>query len=728
MTALYRRYRPDTFAEVIGQDHVTKALEASLANGRINHAYLFSGPRGCGKTTSARIMARCLNCVEGPTPTPCGKCDSCRDLATGGSGSLDVVEIDAASNGGVDDARELRERATFAPVRDRFKIFILDEAHMVTAAGFNALLKLVEEPPEHIKFIFATTDPDKVIGTIRSRTHHYPFRLVAPEILRDYLADLCHREGVTVEDGVLGLAVRAGGGSVRDSLSILDQLMAGEAEPVLHYDRAVALLGYTDSGLLQGLVDALVDGCGADAYGVVDRMIQTGHDPRRFVEDLLQYLRNLVILRLAGAGAEAVLGDIPAVQLSAMRAQVAARPPRTWTRAAEQVNAGLSEMGGASSPRLSLELLVAQLLLEFGVEAGEPAASLGVSGGAVSAPAPVVPVPSISTPVVPVSSVSTPAVSAAASSAGFPAVPAPAAPAAVSQQSAAPVSSAAPLPVPAAVSSRVHEVPAPSPQESQPELVWEFKPTPWGIPGEAVSGKTTLKPAKAALESVMPASSGNYEAIQSRWGEIMDALKAHHSTTESLLSTHGQLQGMRGNTVEIAFQNQGMLRAFGERHVSALARVITQVTGQNVVVTGVVAGFGDPGSPLTASQSVSRLPAPPDSESLSPEPDYPPEPDCEPEPPLVAELSPEPEPAPHEPEPKSAPKLASIQEAERAPHEPEPAPKPVAAPKPEPKTSPVKSGTKPLQLTAPVAEMLPGIETAQAVLGGKILDGSNKSR
>ncbi|NMX03466.1 DNA polymerase III subunit gamma and tau [Mobiluncus mulieris] len=718
MTALYRRYRPDTFAEVIGQDHVTKALEASLANGRINHAYLFSGPRGCGKTTSARIMARCLNCVEGPTPTPCGKCDSCRDLATGGSGSLDVVEIDAASNGGVDDARELRERATFAPVRDRFKIFILDEAHMVTAAGFNALLKLVEEPPEHIKFIFATTDPDKVIGTIRSRTHHYPFRLVAPEILRDYLADLCHREGVTVEDGVLGLAVRAGGGSVRDSLSILDQLMAGEAEPVLHYDRAVALLGYTDSGLLQGLVDALVDGCGADAYGVVDRMIQTGHDPRRFVEDLLQYLRNLVILRLAGTGAEAVLGDIPAVQLSAMRAQVAARPPRTWTRAAEQVNAGLSEMGGASSPRLSLELLVAQLLLEFGVEAGEPAASLGVSGGAVSAPAPVVPVSSVSTPVVP----------AAASSAGFPAVPAPAAPAAASQQSAAPVSSAAPVPVPAAVSSRVHEVPAPSPQESQPELVWEFKPTPWGIPGEAVSGKTTLKPAKAALESAIPASSGNYEAIRSRWGEIMDALKAHHSTTESLLSTHGQLQGMRGNTVEIAFQNQGMLRAFGERHVSALARVITQVTGQNVVVTGVVAGFGDPGSPLTASQSVSRLPAPPDSESLPPEPDYPPEPDCEPEPPLVAELSPEPEPAPHEPEPKSAPKLASIQEAERAPHEPEPAPKPVAAPKPEPKTSPVKSGTKPLQLTAPVAEILPGIDTAQAVLGGKILDGSNKSR
>lgn len=250
MTALYRRYRPDTFDDVIGQEHVTKSLQASLANGRINHAYLFSGPRGCGKTTSARIMARCLNCVQGPTPQPCGKCESCQELATGGPGSLDVIEIDAASHNGVDDARELRERATYAPARDRFKIFILDEAHMVTSQGFNALLKLVEEPPEHIKFIFATTDPDKVIGTIRSRTHHYPFRLVAPDTLRSYLQRLLAEEGISAQEGVLGLVVRAGGGSVRDSLSILDQLIAGESEPVLHYDRAVALLGYTSSDLL----------------------------------------------------------------------------------------------------------------------------------------------------------------------------------------------------------------------------------------------------------------------------------------------------------------------------------------------------------------------------------------------------------------------------------------------------------------------------------------------
>lgn len=711
ITALYRRYRPDTFADVIGQDHVTKALEASLANGRINHAYLFSGPRGCGKTTSARIMARCLNCAEGPTPTPCGKCDSCRDLATGGPGSLDVVEIDAASNGGVDDARELRERATFAPVRDRFKIFILDEAHMVTAAGFNALLKLVEEPPEHIKFIFATTDPDKVIGTIRSRTHHYPFRLVAPEVLRDYLADLCQKEGVTVEDGVLGLAVRAGGGSVRDSLSILDQLMAGESEPVLHYDRAVALLGYTDSGLLQGLVDALVDGSGADAYGVVDRMIQTGHDPRRFVEDLLQYLRNLVILRLAGAGAEAVLGDVPAAQLSAMRTQVAARPPRTWTKAAELVNAGLSEMGGASSPRLSLELLVAQLLLEFGADTVAPAASPampGVAGSAVPAPSAPAPPAASPQPVPP-----TPAVS-----------PSPVISTDASPASVAPVHEV-PAPAVAAAESRPasHEVPAPARPEPEPEPAWEFKPTPWGIPSEnppqptqkpqktaapQSSAKPPVKPSAespAKPDSKVPAvgeSGGVYEAIRSRWAEIMEVLKTRHSVAESLLSEHGQLQGMRGNTVEIAFQNQGMLRAFA-RHADSLARVITEVTGQNVTVTGVVAGFGAPtpaSEPPVAPHE--PIPQPVPEPELEPEPaPHEPEPIPEPEP----EAIPTPEPEPVRPE-KSAPPPAP------APHAPEPDPEPVSAP----------------EIALPSQEMPPGIATAQTVLGGRILTEGNKPR
>src|SRR6478752_4735559 len=292
-TALYRRYRPDSFADVIGQEHVTEPLMTALRKNRVNHAYLFSGPRGCGKTTSARILARCLNCAQGPTDTPCGTCPSCVELARGGSGSLDVIEIDAASHGGVDDARDLRERATYAPVRDRYKIFIIDEAHMVTSAGFNALLKIVEEPPEHIKFIFATTEPDKVIGTIRSRTHHYPFRLVPPGVLLGYLEKLCADEGVRVEPTVLPLVVRAGEGSVRDSLSVLDQLIAGADEGGVTYERAAGLLGYTDAALLASVVDALAAHDGASAFASVDRVIEGGLEPRRFVADLLEHFRDL---------------------------------------------------------------------------------------------------------------------------------------------------------------------------------------------------------------------------------------------------------------------------------------------------------------------------------------------------------------------------------------------------------------------------------------------------
>ncbi|KNC19378.1 hypothetical protein AC792_07110 [Arthrobacter sp. RIT-PI-e] len=336
---------------------------AAIDKNRINHAYLFSGPRGCGKTTSARILARCLNCAQGPTSTPCGVCDSCVELARNGSGSLDVIEIDAASHGGVDDARDLRERATFAPVRDRFKIFIIDEAHMVTSAGFNALLKIVEEPPEHILFIFATTEPDKVIGTIRSRTHHYPFRLVPPEPLMAYLEQLCHQEDVPVAPGVLSLVIRAGGGSVRDSLSVLDQLMAGAGENGLDYELAVSLLGYTHATLLDDVVDSMAADDAGTVFNAVDRVIQTGHDPRRFVEDLLERFRDLIVINAVPEGATSILRGIPEDQLNRMRTQANQLGAGELPRAADVTNAALTEMTGAPSPRLHLELLCARLLL-----------------------------------------------------------------------------------------------------------------------------------------------------------------------------------------------------------------------------------------------------------------------------------------------------------------------------------------------------------------------------
>jgi DNA polymerase-3 subunit gamma/tau len=361
--ALYRKYRPRTFAEVIGQEHVTEPLMQALRSGRLNHAYLFSGPRGCGKTSSARILARSLNCAKGPTPEPCGECDSCVALAPDGSGSIDVIEIDAASHGGVDDARDLRERAIFAPVASRFKVYVIDEAHMVSSAGFNALLKLVEEPPEYVKFVFATTEPEKVLGTIKSRTHHYPFRLIPPGVLRPYLEQLCQGEGVAVEPAVFPLVVRAGGGSARDSLSVLDQLIAGAGAEGVTYARAVALLGVTDVALIDEMCDALAAEDGATAFSTIDRVADAGHDPRRFATDLLARLRDLIVLQQIPDAGDKGLLDAPDDELARMAAQAQRFGPATLSRMADIVHNGLTEMRGTTAPRLLLELICARMLL-----------------------------------------------------------------------------------------------------------------------------------------------------------------------------------------------------------------------------------------------------------------------------------------------------------------------------------------------------------------------------
>ncbi|MDT0141797.1 DNA polymerase III subunit gamma and tau [Microbacterium sp. PRC9] len=436
-TALYRRYRPESFGEMIGQSQVTEPLMTALRGDRVGHAYLFSGPRGCGKTTSARILARCLNCAQGPTDTPCGTCDSCVELGRGGGGSLDVVEIDAASHNGVDDARDLRERAVFAPARDRFKIFILDEAHMVTPQGFNALLKLVEEPPDHVKFIFATTEPEKVIGTIRSRTHHYPFRLVPPAAMLEYVEQLCAQEGVNVEQGVLPLVVRAGGGSPRDTLSLLDQLIAGSEDAKVTYARAVALLGYTHAELLDEVIDAFAASDASAAFAAVDRVVQTGQDPRRFVDDLLERLRDLIVVSATGQGAGAVLRGISAEDLARMQRQADAFGPSRLSHIADLVIATLDDMTGATSPRLQLELMVARVLARGAGAAPVAAPAMAAAlAPAATAPAATAPAATAPAPAAPAPAAAAAAAAAPAAAAAAPAVAAAPAPAAQPAESA----------------------------------------------------------------------------------------------------------------------------------------------------------------------------------------------------------------------------------------------------------------------------------------------------
>ena len=618
-TALYRRYRPDTFDQVIGQEHVTEPLKAALRANRVTHAYLFSGPRGCGKTTSARILARCLNCAQGPTDTPCGQCESCRELATGGPGSLDVVEIDAASHGGVDDARDLRERATFAPVRDRYKIFIIDEAHMVTNQGFNALLKLVEEPPEHVKFVFATTEPERVIGTIRSRTHHYPFRLVPPDVLGPYLTGLCAEEHIGVGEGVLTLVMRAGGGSVRDTLSVLDQLMAGAIDGQVTYQTAVALLGYTDSALLDESVDALAGGDGAAAFRVVERMVESGHDPRRFVEDLLQRLRDLLIIAVAGDGARDVLADTPHDQFERMQRQAQNWGPHGLSRAADLTDEALRAMTGATSPRLQLELLVGRILVPTPTAAPAPGpvqGTVGMTGGGAPREA------------------SAPS-SHEASSGRFGAREAREALARKKQERAevsapaaqAPASSAAPAPqgMPAwgsgpDWSARKPAAPEPSsaPAQSKPqeaprrEVAHETAPAREAAPAQAEprpaappqqsSESAAPQRSEAPARAEAPASGRDADMLRGRWNEVVERLSSISRVTWSMVGGNAQLGAVDGSRVVLLFPVEAMVNAFsrGPRAVD-VEKAINEVTGLTVSVSAQVGQAS--GGPATTGPS-----------------------------------------------------------------------------------------------------------------------------
>ncbi|MER7849312.1 DNA polymerase III subunit gamma and tau [Kitasatospora sp. NPDC096077] len=605
--ALYRRYRPETFAEVIGQEHVTAPLQQALRNNRVNHAYLFSGPRGCGKTTSARILARCLNCEQGPTPTPCGECQSCQDLATGGPGSIDVIEIDAASHGGVDDARELRERAFFAPVHSRYKIFILDEAHMVTSAGFNALLKVVEEPPEHLKFIFATTEPEKVIGTIRSRTHHYPFRLVPPGTLRDYLADVCGREGIQVEDPVFPLVVRAGAGSVRDSMSVMDQLLAGAAEGGVTYQMATSLLGYTDSALLDEVVDAFAAHDGATVFQVIDRVVEGGHDPRRFVTDLLERLRDLVILATVPDAGEKGLIDAPADRVAVMQAQADAFGAAELSRAADIVNTGLTEMRGNAAPRLQLELICARVMLpgaysdELSLQARLDKLERRAAAGGFAAPAGMAPMaapmaPQMAVPAAPVA----------------PSVPSMEAPAPVPAPVAPPVAQAAPVPVPPAPVQAPPAAPAgpapgawPIPRSFPPAggaaapAAAPAVPQPQAAPQPAPTPPPPVQQApQPAAPGGQPSAAAQQGAAQVRqlWPQILEAVKNRRRFTWILLSQNGQVAGFDGSTLQVSFINAGARDSFvGSNSDDVLRQALSDALGVDWRIECIVDPSGTPG-------------------------------------------------------------------------------------------------------------------------------------
>jgi len=590
-TALYRRYRPESFADVIGQDHVTEPLMQALRTGRVSHAYLFSGPRGCGKTTSARILARCLNCEQGPTPVPCGVCDSCVALAREGSGSVDVIEIDAASHGGVDDARDLRERASYGPALSRYKIYIIDEAHMVTPQGFNALLKIVEEPPEHVKFIFATTQPDKVIGTIRSRTHHYPFRLVPPLRLQDYLGELCAAEGVAVAPGVLSFVVRAGAGSVRDSLSVLDQLISGSGDEGLTYQGAAALLGFTEGELLDATIDGLAAGDAGAVFRQIDKVIETGQDPRRFVEDLLERLRDLIVVAAVPDGASSILRGTPQDQLERIRQQSAAFGSGALSRSADIVNAGLTEMTGATAPRLQLELICARLLLPGASGESGYAARLDrlerrleISGAPASAgprrqahrseavpelrpEPPAVEAPAVQRPAVESPVVEAPAVESPAAEHRADASPGAERRADVSPGAEHPVDVSPgaehPVDVSPGAEHPVDVPPAtePAPVEARPAV--SDRPTPGGI---------------------------DTDAIRRSWPDILAKIFTIRRATWTFLSEHTQVLDYDGKRLLLGIQTEGLTATFRRgQHAELVRQALSEVLGVEAVVEGIPA-------------------------------------------------------------------------------------------------------------------------------------------
>jgi DNA polymerase-3 subunit gamma/tau len=594
--ALYRKYRSATFAEVIGQEHVTGPLMQALDSGRINHAYLFSGPRGCGKTSSARILARSLNCIQGPTPTPCGVCNSCKDLAPNGSGSIDVIEIDAASHGGVDDARDLRERAYYAPVRDRYKVYIIDEAHMVTTQGFNALLKLVEEPPDFLIFIFATTEPDKVLQTIRSRTHHYPFRLIPPSILRAHLERICAAEGATVEPTVFPLVVRSGGGSARDSLSILDQLLAGAGADGVTYSMAVGLLGVTDATLLDDLTDSLAVGDSAGVYSTIDHVIEAGHDPRRFAADLLDRFRDLMVIDAVPDAVTKGLIDYPGDQADRMADQSRRIGTASLVRFADITHTTLTDMRGTTSPRLMLELLCARMLLP---DAASDSAALlqrierlerrqGMGIGSETRP-------------------------------NEPSQPAREEPRVASRQpTAASAATAEPdRPAPRSEPELPKAPAAPKAKAPEPVEAAAVEPAEPATAAEPAAPESEATPLPVSSTDTSPADAVR---LRSHWPQILDAVQSHSRAKRALME-NATVASVEGTLITLAATSPGIGRRISdESNLSILREALGTVVGGGWQITVTVDASGPAAAPLPTAAEPDPEPAPPSAGRVAAQP------------------------------------------------------------------------------------------------------------